>query len=172
LRITKKSLIVEYLEQHTPAIIDRDDVAAIHRYLRQQLGEKGRVSDRYLLGIIEERGIPVEAALGGLPPELLAILKFDTLPGAAAAIEELETRRHAALAAGNRIAADACLRAGRRAKENAEWVSRNARVRAMVRAERGEIALWFRVWLETPDIFPDWLEVRRKSPEFAEKFLV
>jgi len=140
--------------------------------LRQQLGEKGRVSERYLLRIIEERGVPIDAALGGLPPELLAILEFDTLPGAAAAIEALETRRQAALAAGDRIAADACSRAGRRARESAEWVSRNARVRATVRAERSEIALWFRVWLETPEAFPDWLEVRRKSPEFAKRFLV
>jgi hypothetical protein len=171
-RITKKALILDYLEEHHPPVVLRGDVAAVRRALHQQLGEKGRVSDRYLFAIIEERGVPIEAALGGLPAELLAILKFDTLPGAAAAIQELETRRQAALQAGDRSTLDACLRAGRRARESAEWVSRNARVRAAVRAERGEIALWFRVWLETPEIFPDWLEVRRKSKEFAEYFLV
>jgi hypothetical protein len=171
-RITKKALILEYLEKHRPATVGRGDMAAIHRYLRQQLGEKGRVSDRYLLEIVEERGVPIDASLGGLPLELLAILTFDTLLGAVAAIQELEHRRQAALAAKDRVAADTCVRAGRRARERAEWVSRNALVRATVRAERSEIALWFRVWLETPDVFPDWLEVRRKSPEFAERFLV
>jgi hypothetical protein len=171
-RITKKALVIEYLEKHRPETVGPADVAAIRRALHQQLGEKGRVSDRYLLGIIEERSVPLEASLGGLPPELLAILKFDTLPGAAAAIEELETRRQAALATGDRVATTACVRAGRRAKESAEWVSRNARVRATVRAERSEIALWFRVWLETPEVFSDWLEVRRKSAEFVERFLV
>ncbi len=118
-----------------------------------------------MLGIIEERGVPIDASLGGLPPELLAILAFDTLSGAAAAIAELEARRQSA------VAADACVRAGRRARQRAEWVSRNMKVHATVRAERGEIALWFRIWLETPEIFPDWLEARRKSPEFAERFL-
>ena len=171
-RITKKALIVEYLETHRPTSVGPSDVAAIRRSLHQQLGEKGRVSDRYLLAIMEEGGIPIDASLGGLPGELLAILNFDTLHGAAAAIEQLEARRQAARAAGDQIAAGACLRAGRRAKESAEWVSRNARVRATVRAERGEVALWFRVWLETPELFPDWLEVRTRSREFLERFLV
>jgi hypothetical protein len=171
-RITKKSLIVEYLEKHRPECVVPSDVAAIRRVLHQRLGEKGRVSDRYLLGIIEEYGVPIDASLGGLPAELLAILRFDTLPSAATAIKELEARRQAARAVGDRIAADACLRAGRRARENADWVARNARVRPQVRAERAEIALWFRVWLETPEIFSDWLEVRTKSREFAGLFLV
>jgi hypothetical protein len=171
-RITKKSLIVEYLETHRPECVVPSDVAAIRRVLHQQLGEKGRVSDRYLLAIIEECGVPIDASLGGLPAELLAILRFDTLPSAATAIEELDARRQAARDAGDRMAGAACLRAGRRAKENAEWVSRNARVRAAVRAERTEIALWFRVWLETPEIFSDWREVRTKSREFADLFLV
>jgi hypothetical protein len=171
-RVTKKSLILEYVERQRPEMVGRNDVAAIHRDLRQRLGVKGRVSDRYLLRVIEEQGVSIDASLGGLPADLLAVLKFDTLLGAAAAIDELESRRQAAIAAGDRAAEDACIRAGRRARENADWVARNTRVRWIVRAERAEIASWFRVWLETPEVFRDWLEVRRRSPEFAERFLV
>ena len=29
-----------------------------------------------------------------------------------------------------------------------------------------EIANWFRIWLETPDAFFDWLDVRKQSPDF------
>jgi len=49
-------------------------------------------------------------------------------------------------------------------------IARNAKVEAVKRAEKGEIADWFRIWLETPDAFFDWLDVRKKSPEFQAKF--
>jgi len=45
-----------------------------------------------------------------------------------------------------------------------------APVEAPKRAEKVEIANWFRIWLETPDAFFDWLDVRKQSPEFREKF--
>ena len=33
-----------------------------------------------------------------------------------------------------------------------------------------EISEWFRVWLEAPNLFGQWLELRRLSAEFQEKF--
>ncbi len=33
-----------------------------------------------------------------------------------------------------------------------------------------EIAEWFTVWLQTPEIFDDWLELRRRSANFREQF--
>ena len=32
------------------------------------------------------------------------------------------------------------------------------------------MAAWFRIWLETPDAFFDWLDVRKQSPDFQSKF--
>jgi hypothetical protein len=29
---------------------------------------------------------------------------------------------------------------------------------------------WFRIWLETPDAFFDWLDVRKQSPEYLQRF--
>jgi hypothetical protein len=49
-------------------------------------------------------------------------------------------------------------------------ISHNRKVEAPKREEKKEIAEWFRIWLETPDAFFDWLEVRKASPEFSEKF--
>jgi hypothetical protein len=36
--------------------------------------------------------------------------------------------------------------------------------------QQKEIAEWFRVWLETPQIFLDWLELRKSSTAFQNKF--
>jgi hypothetical protein len=37
-------------------------------------------------------------------------------------------------------------------------------------AEQAEIAAWLKVWIQTPAIFSDWLELRKRSEEFAGKF--
>ena len=34
-----------------------------------------------------------------------------------------------------------------------------------------EVAQWLTVWLQNPQIFPEWLALRRNTPEFREKFL-
>jgi hypothetical protein len=49
-------------------------------------------------------------------------------------------------------------------------ISRNHKVEPHKRDEKVEIANWFRIWLETPDAFFDWLDVRKQSPEFRAKF--
>jgi hypothetical protein len=59
---------------------------------------------------------------------------------------------------------------GRLGKRRAEMISRNHKVEARKRAEKEEIASWFRIWLENPDAFFDWLDVRKQTPEFREKF--
>ena len=55
-------------------------------------------------------------------------------------------------------------------KRRAEMISRNRKVAAQKREEKKEIAEWFRIWLEAPDTFFDWLNVRKESPEFKNKF--
>jgi hypothetical protein len=38
------------------------------------------------------------------------------------------------------------------------------------RAQQAEIAEWLKVWIQTPSLFADWLELRRRSPDFQKKF--
>ena len=38
------------------------------------------------------------------------------------------------------------------------------------RAQAKEIANWLMIWLQSPELFLDWLDLRRRSPEFVEKF--
>jgi hypothetical protein len=38
------------------------------------------------------------------------------------------------------------------------------------RAEAKEIAGWLDIWLRTPELFRDWLDLRRSSPQFRKLF--
>jgi hypothetical protein len=49
-------------------------------------------------------------------------------------------------------------------------IARNHKVETKKREEKQEIADWFRIWLESPDAFFNWLDVRKASPAFKEQF--
>ena len=49
-------------------------------------------------------------------------------------------------------------------------IARNPKVEAHKRAEKEEIANWFRVWLQTPGAFFAWLDVRKQSPDYLRRF--
>lgn len=52
----------------------------------------------------------------------------------------------------------------------AETIARNRSGEQTIRHEQGEIAEWLKVWLQTPALFNDWLELRRRSDEFRARF--
>lgn len=38
------------------------------------------------------------------------------------------------------------------------------------RIEQAEISEWIKVWIQTPNLFDDWLALRKGSPEFRKRF--
>ena len=48
--------------------------------------------------------------------------------------------------------------------------SRSKIIESGVRAQLKEISEWLTVWLQSPELFSDWLDLRRRSPEFRAKF--
>ena len=55
-------------------------------------------------------------------------------------------------------------------KTRAQLLARDDSLDQTVRNTQAEIAEWFRVWLQTPEIFDDWLDLRRRSQQFQEVF--
>jgi len=56
------------------------------------------------------------------------------------------------------------------ARQRAETMGKNRKLNETLRFEQSEIAEWLKVWLQTPMLFENWLELRRRSEEFREKF--
>lgn len=56
------------------------------------------------------------------------------------------------------------------ARRLAESIARNRLARQTVRIEQAEIAEWLKVWLQTPALFKEWLELRKRSDEFRARF--
>jgi hypothetical protein len=62
------------------------------------------------------------------------------------------------------------LEVARMGRRRAEMIARNHKVEPEKRAEKEEIMQWFKVWLDMPDVFFDWLEARKTSPDFLQRF--
>lgn len=57
------------------------------------------------------------------------------------------------------------------ARQRAEAIGKNRKLDEKARSEQAEIGEWLKVWLQTPTLFENWLELRRRSEEFRRKFL-
>ncbi|CAN5588219.1 hypothetical protein BH20ACI3_BH20ACI3_41240 [soil metagenome] len=53
-------------------------------------------------------------------------------------------------------------------KQDALGMARSKTVERQKRLEAREIAQWLTVWLQSPDIFEEWLSLRQRSPEFIQ----
>ncbi len=55
-------------------------------------------------------------------------------------------------------------------RQTAETLANDSTLTQRQRDEQAEIAQWLAVWLQTPNLFDDWLDLRRRSPDFRNKF--
>lgn len=172
---TKKALILEAAQalgapRFTPAEIDQ-----LRRKLLAEHGEAGKSTAEYIAGVLKEAGYKLvlsqqaEAELQ-YEEEFEDLLHFKTLQDAEVSLTRLDELARKFRAQDERAAVARVLEIARLGKRRAEMIARNRKVDQAKRREKQEIASWFRIWLETPDAFFGWLEVRKQSPDFREQF--
>ena len=172
---TKKALILQTareinVQKWTPAEIDQ-----LRRRLVAEHGEAGKTGSDYIADVLKDAGQSVvlnlqEEAEEQYEEEFEDLLHFKTLVDAEVSVMRLDELMRKFRAHGEHAAVDRVLNVARLGKRRAEMIARNHKVEPQKRAEKEEIAGWFRIWLETPDVFFDWLDVRKQSPEFRAKF--
>jgi ssDNA-binding replication factor A large subunit len=172
---TKKDLILQAAreigaQQYTPAEIDQ-----LRRRLIAEHGEEGKTGNDYITDVLKDAGFKLaltlqEDAEDQYEEEFEDLLHFKTLEDAEVSIMRLDELMRKFQSKGEHAAAGRVLNVGRLGKRRAEMIARNHKVEPHKRAEKTEIANWFRIWLETPDAFFDWIDLRKKSPEFLTKF--
>jgi hypothetical protein len=172
---TKKALILEIAQglakpRFTPAEIEQ-----IRRQLIAHLGAQGKTSSDYIVSVLEEAGLRVVLSTrsdteGRYEEEFSDLLHFSTFDEAEMCLVRLDELLRKFLVEGERAAAERVREVARLGRRRAEMIARNHKVDALKRAEKEEIAHWFGIWLETPDAFFDWLEVRKQSPDFQNQF--
>jgi len=172
---TKKEMILQTaraigVQKWTPAEIDQ-----LRRRLLAEHGEAGKTGSDYVAEVLQNAGLKVllhlqEEAEEEYEEEFEDLLHFKTLEDAEVSIMRLDELMRKFQIHGEHAAVERVLNVARLGKRRAEMIARNHKVEPHKRAEKEEIAGWFRIWLETPDAFFDWLDVRKQAPDFRAKF--
>ncbi|HXY26043.1 MAG TPA: hypothetical protein VEI73_15410 [Candidatus Acidoferrum sp.] len=171
----KKALILETareinVQSWTPAEIDQ-----LRRRLLAEHGEAAKTATEYIADVLKDAGYRVrlslqEEAEEQYEEEFEDLLHFKTLGDAEVCIMRLDELMRKFRAHEEHAAVERVLGVARLGKRRAEMIAHNHKVEPQKREEKVEIANWFRIWLETPEAFFDWLDVRKQSPEFLAKF--
>jgi hypothetical protein len=172
---SKKDLILETAREIGASKWTLAEIDQLRRRLQAEHGEAGKTSSEYIGDVLKTAGWKVlltlqEEAEEQYEEEFEDLLHFKTLEDAEVSIMRLDELMRKFQAHGEHAAVERVLGIARLGKRRAEMISRNHKVEPHKREEKVEIADWFRIWLETPDAFFDWLDVRKQSPDFRARF--
>jgi hypothetical protein len=147
-----KQQLQEYLETERPAAITE----AVWQNLLARLAP---VSESYLRDLLRATGLPFDQPWAGIRQHSFEELEQSLLDMLAA--------YEAAANAGDAERVRYCRRQVIAAKERARFLSRSPKLVREKRELKEEMAAWMLIWLETPEIFPVWIEARKKAGSLA-----
>ncbi len=178
---TKRELMIEVWERLDCESVGAGELEAIIEAVRGRFGEGAVESPATIARLLADEGAELRhaevleldaraRAADPYEPMFRNVLKFSSFEDAAGSLRRLDNLRKQFKRTndkeGLRRVQDTMLKGRRRA----EMIARNPAVNERKRAEKAEIAEWFAVWLRQPEIFEDWLALRRRSQDFRERF--
>lgn len=171
---TRRELILEVFDAAGCDEISAELVELINERLRVVYGRGSAATPGYIARVLVDAGrqilynsepVELEPSLSPLEP-----LPFETLGEAEQSIFLLAERYSHAVAIDDLKSAVRCKHIAEMAKLRARLIASNECVDDEVRAVREEIAFWLELWLVTPNLFADWLQLRKASSLFQERF--
>ena len=148
-----KQQLRDYLAASQPAAITE----AVWQELLLSLAP---VSESYLRDLLRDTGLPFDQPYAGIRQHTFEELE-----------ESLRTMLEVyidATAAGLRDRARYCRRQVIAAKDRAKFLAVTPRSTPEKRSQKEEMAQWMLVWLENPEVFPAWVDARKKATAISD----
>lgn len=178
---TRHDLIIEVWEALDCDSVGARELDQIQQALRERFGEGALESPASIARTVADEGAVLrhpevfecdrklrERLISGAVP--LESLSFSNLPEASESIRKLESWRREFAEEGNQEKLRRLQEFALKTKQDLQLVARSRVIDAKKRIEAGEIVQWLTIWMQDPAIFEDWLSLRKRSAEFAEKF--
>ena len=178
---TKNDLIIEVWEKLDCENVGRPEIEAIEVVVAEQFGSATVDSPMIIARLLADEGaelrhseimeLYVERA-SDRPYDAVFrnILRIETLASAERTIQDLENLRRKYKTEDDKQGLRLTIEAARRGKAAATEAVGKQNIDGFTRLINAEIEQWFTVWLQTPDVFVDWLALRKRSADFADKF--
>lgn len=176
---TKHDLIIEVWEALDCESVGASELEQIQREVTQKFGTGRADSPASIARTLADEGAVLrhpevlnldtewrERQLSELiPPDEL---NFSGLVEASASIKKLDSLRRRLEQNQEQDQLRRLRELTLRFKQDALGMARSKTLERRKRLEAREIAQWLTVWLQSPDIFEDWLSLRQRSPEFIQ----
>jgi len=186
--VTKRGLIIEAWERLGRAAIGEAELREIQKSVRRQFGEGVDESPAAIARVLADEGAELrhpeviefdarwrEAKIENDKRQFKGIEDLLTgkplrLKKAESLIKRLEKLRQRAESSGDLKASKEARNIAISGRQIAELLAKDGKLTPIQRAEQVEIVGWLKVWMQTPSLFADWLDLRRRSPEFQKRF--
>ncbi|HLY62836.1 MAG TPA: hypothetical protein VKV95_18990 [Terriglobia bacterium] len=170
----KKQLILELKQARGLEQAGAGEIRALQADLRQRLGPHHKTSASYIANVLRADGVRVtynDRYVDPALPEPYArrldgLLQFSDFNVAECSLHKLDDAYREYRLVSDREGTSFVRTLVIKGRQRAESLARNPRVSLEKRREKEEIAYWFKLWLDLPDLFFDWLELRKQSKEF------
>ncbi len=178
---TKTELIIEVWEKLDCESVGAAEISAIEEVLLGHFGDGAVESPMIIARILADEGAELRhAEIMGLDVQrrlespydamFRNILKFSDFKQTLISIRRLENLRRKFTQENDREGLRLMRETAIKGKRRAQMIANNEKVAEKKRAEKQEIAEWFTIWLQNPEIFENWIILRQNSPDFIERF--
>ena len=179
---TKTDLIVEVWEKLDCESVGKTEIEAIETVLGEKFGASAVASPMITARLLADEGAELRHAeimeldvqrRTESPYDAMFrhILKFSDFTETLASLRRLENLRRKFLAENDREGLRLMREIAVKGKSRAQMISKNPKVAPEKRAEKAEIAEWFTIWLQNPEVFENWITLRRNSNDFKSRFV-
>lgn len=178
---TKNDLIVEVWEKLDCENVGASELEAIEMVVRETFGENAVDPPMRVARLLADEGAELRhAEIMGLhiarlshrpyEPAFRSILDIKDLRSALTSIHNLENLRRKYNLTNDRDGLRLVRDTGIAAKDLAQETAVRKNVDPITRQINEEIAQWFIIWLQTPDVFENWVSLRQSSRDFIDRF--
>ena len=178
---TKRELMIEVWEHLDCESVGAKELEAVREAVRERFGDGAVESPTRVARLLADEGaelrhaevLEMDARWRTRDPYDAAfrnVLKFSTFEETAASIRRLDNLRKQFRRKGDKEGLRRVHETVLKGKQRAQMIARNPSVNERKRAEKAEMAEWFTVWLNQPEIFEDWLGLRLASKDFRARF--
>ena len=179
---TKTDLIIEVWEKLDCESVGAAEISAIEESLLGHFGDGAVESPMIIARILADEGaelrhaeimeLDVQRRLESPYDAMFRnILKFADFKQTLISIRRLENLRRKFTTENDREGLRLMRETAIKGKHRAQMIANNEKVSDEKRAEKQEIAEWFTIWLQNPEVFENWITLRQNSPDFIERFV-
>jgi len=177
-RKSKRELVLDIYDNEAMGEVTAREIAIINQALIEEYGEGGAMTPAEIARILREEDLPVRfdqifrmmTTTEKYENAFAGFLENKDFAMAENSIREIDTLYRKFRKAGDNAGVRFAFEAARTARQNAAELSQLPQLSMAHRREQAEIAQWFTVWLQTPDLFLEWLLLRKASAEFKSLF--